>query len=55
MFDFTECLINELKKSEAGRKLLEICSNSNLTKKQKTKIFQQWLKEKKQVDGKKAH
>jgi len=55
MIDFTKSLIIELKKSKAGKKLLEIISDSNLTKKQKIIIFQQWLKEQKQVAGSKAH
>ena len=49
MIGLTECLLEELTKTEEGRKLLEIFADDSLTKKQKPRAFQQWLKGKKSV------
>jgi len=50
-----ECLIIEMKKSKEGRKMLEIFSEINLSKKEKVNKYLEWLKEKKQEDDNKGH
>ena len=51
----TEGLIKEMKKSEEGRKMLEIFSEINLSKKEKVKKYLEWLKDKKQGGENKEH
>ncbi len=35
-------ILQELKKTEDGKKLLELIKDTNLAKEQKVKMFQQW-------------